>query len=87
MKFSQRCYKKQAGLHATSLQKLRKLYILRLEGGFVCLVSHKLALKTACAGLWLIYSSNKSVQANRKAGDSKQSVCRKKRRLEEFLYL
>ncbi len=49
----------------TGLQKLRELYIFCLEGG---LVSHKRARNTGCAAVWRIFSSNKSVPANRKKG-------------------
>ncbi len=49
----------------TGLQKLRELYIFCLEGG---LVSPKRARNTGCAAFWRIFSSNKSVPANRKKG-------------------
>ncbi len=49
----------------TGLRKLRELYIFCLEGG---LVSPKRARNTGCAALWRIFSSKKSVPANRKKG-------------------
>jgi hypothetical protein len=44
----------------------------------------QLQVPAGCAALWRIFSSNKSVPANRK--NSMQTICRRMRRLEGFLY-